>query len=52
MDKKTRCGASRGRKSKAGGGKKIKSDSRIYTPACFQTKERLQINTGYDKDMN
>ena len=35
MDIKMRCDASRGRKSKAGGGKKIKSDSRIYTPEKF-----------------
>ena len=35
MDIKTRRDASRGRKSKAGGGEKIKSDSRIYTPDFF-----------------
>ena len=32
IDFKTQRVASRGRKSKAGGGKKIKSDSIIYTP--------------------
>ena len=32
IDFKTRRDASRGRKSKAGGGKKIKSDSFIYNP--------------------
>ena len=35
IDYKTRRDASRGRKSKAGRGKKIKSDSIIYTPAFF-----------------
>ena len=32
MNVKTQHGALQGRKSKEGGGKKIKSDSRIYTP--------------------
>ena len=32
IDKKTRRAASQERKSKAGGGEKIKSDSIIYTP--------------------
>ena len=41
MDIKTRRDASRGRKSKAGG-KKIKSDSRIYTPA--KKKKRVHIS--------
>ena len=41
MDIKTQRDASRGRKSKAGG-EKIKSDSRIYTPA--KKRKRVHIS--------
>ena len=40
MDIKMRRDALRGRKSKAGGGKKIKSDSIIYTPERNRNRNR------------
>ena len=43
MDIKMRRDASRGRKSKAGGGEKIKSDSRIYTPEFVLWKSHLPL---------
>ena len=44
IDFKTRRVASRGRKSKAGGGKVIKGSGTIYTPGNFSREHSLKSN--------
>ena len=45
IDIKMQRDASRGRKSKTGGGKKIKSDSRIYTPVKKTNQNGRDLQT-------